>query len=77
VVVDPRGLDVSGRAVVDGVPTDVHVYDPAGASKTAEKRDFKMEVDDATRQRLGLDFGKMVEGAIGLSVSQPDRKSVV
>ncbi|MCE1235981.1 MAG: AsmA-like C-terminal region-containing protein [Hyphomicrobiales bacterium] len=72
VVVDPRGLDVSGRAVVDGVPTDVHVYDPAGATKTNEKRDFKMEVDDATRQRLGLDFGTMVEGAVGLSVSQPD-----
>ncbi len=72
ITADPRGLDVSGRAVVDGVPTDVHVFDPRGGSKTAEKRDFKMEVDDAARQRLGIDLGGIVEGAIGLSVSQPD-----
>ncbi|MER2605286.1 MAG: AsmA-like C-terminal region-containing protein [Siculibacillus sp.] len=72
IVADPRGLDVSGRAVVDGVPADVHVHDPRGASKKDERRDFKMAVDDAARQRLGIDLGGMVEGAIGLSVSQPN-----
>jgi hypothetical protein len=71
VVADPRGIDVSGRAVVDGVPADVHVFDAHG-SKGGEKRDFKMEVDDAARQRMGIDLGGAVEGAIGLSVSQPD-----
>ncbi len=71
IVADARGLDVSGRAVVDGVPADVHVFDARG-SKTGEKRDFKMEVDDAARQRMGIDLGGAVEGAIGLSVSQPD-----
>jgi hypothetical protein len=72
IVADAHGLDVSGRAVVDGVPTDVHVFDPAGEGKKSEKRDFKMELDDAARQRVGLDLGGLVEGAIGLSVSQPD-----
>lgn len=72
IVANAAGLDVSGRAVVDGVPTDVHVFDPAGEGKKAEKRDFKMELDDAARQRLGIDLGGMVEGAVGLAVSQPD-----
>ncbi|NLH82969.1 MAG: AsmA-like C-terminal region-containing protein, partial [Phyllobacteriaceae bacterium] len=72
IVADRNGLDVSGRAVVDGVPADLHVYDPHGSAKGNEKRDFKMEVDDAARQRLGIDLGGAVEGAIGLAVSQPD-----
>lgn len=72
IAADPRGLDVAGRAMVDGVPADVHVFDPRGGSKAPEKRDFKMEIDDAARQRMGIDLGGVVEGAIGLSVSQPD-----
>ena len=73
VVVDPRGLEVTGRGSVDGVPADVHVYEPhAGGSRTGEKRDFKMVLDDAARQRIGLDLGGLVQGAIGLSVSQPN-----
>lgn len=72
IVADRHGLDVAGRAVIDGVPADLHVYEPHGAAKGNEKRDFKMEVDDAARQRLGIDLGGVVEGAIGLAVSQPD-----
>jgi hypothetical protein len=70
-VADPRGLKVSGRAVIDGVATDVDMYEARGGSKTADKRDFKMVLDDAARQRVGLDLGDLVYGAIGVSVTQP------
>ncbi len=73
VVTDPRGLEVTGRATVDGVAADVHVYEPhGGGARSAEKRDFKMVLDDAARQRIGLDLGGLVQGAVGLSVSQPN-----
>ena len=73
VVVDPRGVDVAGRATVDDVPADVHVYEShAASSRSSEKRDFKIMLDDAARQRLGLDLGGLVQGAIGVSASQPD-----
>jgi len=73
ILADPRGVDVTGRATVDGVAADVHIYEPKGAAnRTAEKRDFKMVLDDAARQRVGLDLGGYVQGAIGLSVSQPN-----
>lgn len=73
VVADPRGLEVTGRAAVDGVTADVHLYESkGGTNRTAEKRDFKMVLDDAARQRIGLDFGNYVQGAIGVSVSQPN-----
>jgi hypothetical protein len=73
VVADPRGLEVTGRATVDGVAADVHLYESkGGANRTAEKRDFKMVLDDAARQRVGLDLGGYVQGAIGVSVSQPN-----
>ncbi len=73
VVVDPRGVEVTGRANVDDVPADVHLYEAHGAGGRAnEKRDFKIVLDDAARQRLGLDLGGLVQGAIGVSASQPD-----
>ncbi len=73
ILADPKGLDVSGRATVDGVSADVHVYEPkGGTNRTTEKRDFKMVLDDAARQRVGIDLGGLVQGAVGLSVSQPN-----
>lgn len=72
IVADKAGLDVAGRAVVDGVPADVHVFEAREGSRASEKRDFKMTLDAAARQRLGLDLGGMVDGAVGLSVSQPN-----
>lgn len=73
VVVDPRGVEVTGRANVDDVPADVHLYEAHGAGgRGNEKRDFKIVLDDAARQRLGLDLGGLVQGAIGVSASQPD-----
>ncbi len=70
IVADPRGLKVTGRAQIDGVVADVDMYDARGSSKTAEKRDFKMVLDEAARQRIGLDLGDMVGGAIGVAVAQ-------
>lgn len=73
VVVDPRGLKVTGRAQVDGVVADIDMYEAHGGSKLSDKRDFKMMLDDAARQRIGLDFGGLVQGAIGMSVTQPSQ----
>ena len=70
VAADPRGMKVTGRAQIDGVATDVDMYEARGNSKAAEKRDFKMVLDEAARQRIGLDLGDMVGGAIGVSVAQ-------
>ena len=69
IIADPRGLKVTGRAQIDGVVTDVDMYDARGNSK-AEKRDFKMVLDEAARQRIGLDLGDLVGGAIGVNVAQ-------
>ncbi len=71
IVADPRGLKVTGRSLIDGVVAEVDMYDPRGASRTQEKRDFKMVLDEAARQRIGLDLGDMVRGAIGVAVTQP------
>ena len=71
IVADPRGLKVTGRAQIDGVVADVDMYDARGGSKTPDKRDFRMVLDDAARQRIGLDLGDMVHGAISLAVAQP------
>lgn len=70
IVADPRGVKVTGRAQIDGVVADVDMYDAHGGSKTSDKRDFKMVLDDAARQRIGLDLGDMVQGAIALTVIQ-------
>ncbi|TBW36926.1 hypothetical protein EYW49_12265, partial [Siculibacillus lacustris] len=71
VVADPRGLKVTGRAQIDGVGTDIDLYDPRGAARTGEKREFRMVLDEAARQRMGLDLGGLVQGAVALTVSQP------
>jgi len=70
---DPRGMKITGRAQIDGVVADVDMYEAHGGSKAADKRDFKMVLDDAARQRIGLDLGDMVRGAIGVSVTQPSQ----
>lgn len=72
ILADPRGVKVTGRAQIDGVVADVDMYDARGGSKSSDKRDFKMVLDDAARQRVGLDLGDMVHGAIGLAVAQPN-----
>ena len=71
IVADPRGLKVTGRAQIDGVVADVDMYEARGGSKVPDKRDFRMVLDDAARQRIGLDLGDMVHGAISLAVAQP------
>jgi hypothetical protein len=73
IVADPRGLKVTGRAQIDGVVADVDMFDALGGSKAADRRDFKMVLDDAARQRIGLDLGDLVHGAIGVSVVQPSQ----
>lgn len=70
VLADPRGLKVTGRAQIDGVAADVDLYEARGGSKAADKRDFKMMLDEAARQRIGLDLGDLVRGAIGVAVTQ-------
>ena len=71
IVADPRGLKVTGRAQIDGVVADIDMYDARGGAKGDDKRDFKMVLDEAARQRIGLDLGDLVRGAIGVSVTQP------
>ena len=70
VLADPRGLKITGRAQIDGLATDVDMYEARGGAKTLDKRDFKMVLDDAARQRVGLDLGDLVQGAMALSVTQ-------
>jgi hypothetical protein len=67
---DPKGTKITGRAQIEGIGTDIDLYEPNGGSRNAEKRDFRMVLDEAGRQRLGLDLGGVVQGAIGLSVTQ-------
>ncbi|MDK9698079.1 MAG: DUF3971 domain-containing protein [Siculibacillus sp.] len=73
IVADPRGMKITGRAQIDGVVADVDMYEPRVAGKGAEKRDFKMMLDEAARQRLGLDLGELVRGAIVVAVAQPNQ----
>ena len=71
IVADGQGLKITGRAQIDGVVADVDMYEARDGSKAAEKRDFKMMLDEAARQRLGLDLGDMVRGAIAVNVTRP------
>lgn len=73
IVADTKGVKVTGRAQIDGVVTDVDMYDARDGSKGVDKRGFKMVLDDAARQRIGLDLGDLVQGAISLSVAQPSQ----
>jgi hypothetical protein len=70
IVADPRGTRVTGRAQVDGIAADIDLYEANGGNRSGEKREFRMVLDDAARQRLGLDFGGFVQGAMTVTVSQ-------
>lgn len=70
VTVDRNGTTVVGKAKVDGVATDLNMFEPAGGSKAAERREFGMVLDDAARQRMGLDLAGMVAGPIKVEIGQ-------
>lgn len=71
VTVDRKGTTVIGKARIDGVPTDVNMFEPSDKSNAPERRDFAMVLDDAARQRLGLDLAGMVAGPIKIEIGQP------
>ncbi len=70
VVADPKGTSVVGKAKIDGVATDVNLYEPRVKTKTNERRDFKLTLDEATRQRMGLDLSTFLSGSIQVAITQ-------
>lgn len=60
---DSNGLAVTGRAQLDGVPTDIAFSDVDGGGVSVA-----MQLDADARQRLGLDFGSYLSGTIGVDV---------
>jgi hypothetical protein len=70
ILADPKGTKITGRAQIEGIGTDIDLFEPNGGSRAGEKRDYRMVLDDAARQRLGIDLGGVVQGAIGLTVIQ-------
>ncbi|MBR7518111.1 hypothetical protein KC217_20795, partial [Mycobacterium tuberculosis] len=55
VAVDNAGATIGGKAKIDGVTTDVALYEPADKA-SRERRDFAMVIDDAARTRLGIEL---------------------
>jgi hypothetical protein len=68
---DTKGYTVTGKARIDGVVADVNVFQPSDGSNAPERRDFALTLDDAARQRLGLDMAGLVTGTMKLEVAQP------
>jgi hypothetical protein len=71
VIDDPKGTTISGKAKIDGVVTDVKMFEPRNAAKGSERRDFKMTLDEATRVRMGLDLGPVLTGPVQVAITQP------
>jgi hypothetical protein len=71
VVADRKGATITGKARIDGVATEVKMFEPAEGTSAGERRDFAMVLDDVTRQRMGLDLAGLVAGPIKLEVGQP------
>lgn len=64
-----EGLLVTGRARLDGVPTEINYSDgDQGGLRVA------LRLDAAGRERMGLDFGPYLTGTVGVDagVEQPD-----
>ncbi|WP_181184036.1 AsmA-like C-terminal domain-containing protein [Prosthecodimorpha hirschii] len=71
VAVDRRGTTITGKAKIEGVPTDVNMFEPSESSSAQERRDFAMTLDDAARARMGLDLAGMVAGPLKIEIGQP------
>lgn len=69
IVVDKAGTTITGKAKIDGVATDVNMYEPADKA-VQERRDFSLLIDDSARQRLGLDLEGLVAGPMKVEVGQ-------
>lgn len=66
---DENGLLVTGRAQLDGVPTEINFTDgDQGGLRVA------LRLDAAGRERMGLDFGPYLTGSVDVDVGveQPD-----
>jgi len=70
VIADPKGTSIIGKAKIDGVAAELNDYEPRVKTKTNERRDFKLTLDEATRQRLGLDLSPLLGGPIQVSITQ-------
>lgn len=68
VLVDQRGTTITGKARIDGLPTDVNMFEPKDGSKAVERRDFGMVLDDAARTKLGIDLAGLVSGPIKVDI---------
>jgi hypothetical protein len=67
--VDRAGATIVGKAKIDGVATDVNLYEPADKA-AQERRDFAMVIDDSARQRLGIDLEGLVAGPMKVDIGQ-------
>lgn len=69
ITVDKVGTTITGKAKIDGVATDVNMYEPADKA-APERRDFSLLIDDSARQRLGLDLEGLVAGPMKVEIGQ-------
>ena len=74
IVADQNGTAITGKASIDGVPADLNMYTARGSGQ-GDRRDLKIVLDDAARQRMGLDLADMMSGPVTLAISQPTDKT--
>lgn len=67
VAIDKLGATITGKAKIDGVPTDVNMFEPADKAGQ-ERHDFAMVIDDAARTRLGIDLEGIVAGPMKVEI---------
>ncbi len=64
---DQSGLDISGRATIDGVPAELALVQPLGGNG-AGRRSVTMQLDNAARKRMGINTGSILDGTIQVSL---------
>jgi hypothetical protein len=67
ITVDNAGTTIGGKARIDGVATDVSLYEPADKA-ARERRDFAMIIDDNARARLGIELEGLVSGPMKVEI---------
>lgn len=71
---DSKAMSIIGLASIDGIPGDIAWYENFTDDAPFVRRyDFKTVLDDAARERFGIDPGHLVDGPVGTALSYVER----
>lgn len=66
---EPASTRIEAKAMLSGMPATISMFEPLGKDKSARRRNFRIDTDDATRAKLLSGLSTVLSGPVTFDVN--------